>query len=80
MDAERQGGVMRESLNQSLESAERQYDRDVEGIVAQRDSRRNQAMDIANRGYMQAQQNIKVLTNHSRYSFCWIKTYTDIDS
>jgi hypothetical protein len=56
IDAERNSARMKEVLTQELESAEEQYFRDVEQIVANRDSRRNQATDIANRGYMQAQQ------------------------
>ena len=56
IEAERNSARLKETLTQELESAEEQYFRDVEQIVAQRDSRRNQAMDIANRGYMQAQQ------------------------
>ena len=52
---------MRESLTQELESAEEQYFRDVEQIVANRDSRRNQATDIANRGYTQASKCINLL-------------------
>ena len=56
IEAERNSARMKEVLTQELESAEEQYFRDVEQIVANRDSRRNQATDIANRGYMQAQQ------------------------
>ena len=78
-DAERQGGVMRESLNQSLESAERQYDRDVEGIIAQRESRRNQALDIANRGYKQAQQQYQgLLPTIAGIASTGLKSYLDI--
>ena len=56
IDAERTSARLKETLTQELESAEEQYFRDVEQIVAQRDGRRNQATDIANRGYNQAQQ------------------------
>ena len=78
-EEERQGGVMRESLNQSLESAERQYDRDVEGIIAQRESRRNQALDIANRGYMQAQQQYQgLLPTLAGIASTGLKSYLDI--
>ena len=61
MDVERQTARIREGIQQSLESAEAQYGRDVAAIVAQRDSRRNQAMDIQNRGYTQAMQNYQGL-------------------
>ena len=78
-DAERQGGVMRESLNQSLESAERQYVRDVEGIIGQRESRRTQALDIANRGYMQAQQQYQgLLPTLAGVASTGLKSYLDI--
>ena len=61
MDVDRQTARIRESIEQSLESAETQYRRDVAAIVAQRDSRRNQALDIGNRGYTQAMQNYQGL-------------------
>jgi len=70
---------MREGLSQSLESAERQYDRDVEGIIAQRDGRRNQAIDIANRGYMQAQQQYQgLLPTIAGIASTGLKSYLDI--
>ena len=74
MDVDRQVGGLRESLEQSLQSAEAQYGRDVAAIVAQRDSRRNQAMDIQNRGYMEAMQNYQGLlpTIAETYSVNWI--------
>ena len=78
-DAERQAGVMREGLNQSLESAEFQYERDVEGIIAQSDGRRNQALDIANRGYMQAQQQYQgLLPTLAGVASTGLKSYLDI--
>ena len=78
-DAERQAGVIREGLNQSLESAEFQYNRDVEGIIAQRDGRRNQALDIANRGYMQAQQQYQgLLPTLASVASTGLKSYLDI--
>ena len=61
MDVDRQTARIRESIEQSLESAETQYRRDVAAIVAQRDSRRNQALDIGNTGYTQAMQNYQGL-------------------
>ena len=61
MDVTRQTARIRESIQQSLESAETQYGRDVAGIIAQRNSRRNQALDIGNRGYTQAMQNYQGL-------------------
>ena len=55
-DAQRQAGVLRDTINQTMESADRQYERDVEGLVAQRESRRNEAIDYQNQAYMQAQK------------------------
>ena len=52
-DAERQAANARESINQSLESASRQYTRNVEGLIAQRDNRRNQPQSNINQSYNQ---------------------------
>mgnify|MGYP003115327235 FL=1 len=80
MDVDRQVAGMRESLSQSLESAEVQYGRDVSAIIAQRDSRRNQATDIANRGYMEAQQQYQgLLPTIANVASSGLSTYMDID-
>ncbi len=79
MDIERQVGGLRESITQSLESAEIQYGRDVQGIIAQRDSRRNEAMDIQNRGYMEAQKNYQgLLPTIASVASTGLQTYMDI--
>tara|TARA_B100000378_G_scaffold72490_2_gene55890 strand:- start:12901 stop:13458 length:558 start_codon:yes stop_codon:yes gene_type:complete len=52
-DQERQAANFRESINQSLESARRQYTRNTEGLVAQRDNRRNQLQSTVNEAYNQ---------------------------
>ena len=52
-DAERQAANARESINQSLESASRQYTRNVEGLIAQRYNRRNQLQSNINQAYNQ---------------------------
>ena len=52
-DSERQTANARESINQSLESATRQYRRNVQGLVAQRDNRRNQIQSQINQAYNQ---------------------------
>lgn len=52
-DAERQAANARESINQALESASRQYTRNVEGLIAQRDNRRNQLQSNINQAYNQ---------------------------
>ena len=52
-DAERQAANAREAINQSLESATRQYTRNISGLEAQRDSRRNQLQSNINQAYNQ---------------------------
>ena len=50
-DQERQTANFRESINQALESASRQYTRNVQGLTAQRDDRRNQLQSNINQAY-----------------------------
>ena len=52
-DQERQTANAREALNQTLESATRQYRRNTQGLVAQRDNRRNQLQSQVNQAYNQ---------------------------
>ena len=52
-DLERQTANARESINQTLESTTRQYRRNVQGLVAERDNRRNQIQSQINRAYNQ---------------------------
>ena len=52
-DQERQTANFRESINQALESASRQYTRNVRGLKAQRDNRRNQLTSNINQAYNQ---------------------------
>ena len=81
MDIERQTAGLRESLEQSLQSAEAQYGRDVSAIVAQRDSRRNQAMDIQNRGYTQAMQQYQgLLPTIGNIASTGLQTYLGLDA
>ena len=53
-DAQRQAGKLRDTINQTMESADRQYQRDIDGLEAQRQSRRNEAVDFQNRAYNEA--------------------------
>ena len=53
-DAQRQAGRLRDTINQTMESADRQYQRDIDGLEAQRQSRRNEAIDFQNRAYNEA--------------------------
>ena len=52
-DNERQAANFRESINQTMESATRQYGRDVKGLIATRDNRRNQLQSNINQAYNQ---------------------------
>ena len=52
-DQERQAANARESINQTLESFTRQYRRNTQGLVAQRDDRRNQLQSQVNQAYSQ---------------------------
>ena len=52
-DAERQAANARESINLSLESATRQYTRNIRGLESQRDTRRNQLQSQINQAYNQ---------------------------
>ena len=52
-DEERQTANAREAINQTLESIGRQYTRNVKGLVAQRDNRRNQLQSNINQAYNQ---------------------------
>jgi len=62
-DQERQTANFRESINQALESASRQYTRNVRGLEAQRDNRRNQLQSNINQAYNQIPSLGSVLLN-----------------
>ena len=62
-DQERQSANARESINQTLESISRQYTRNVKGLVAQRDNRRNQLQSNINQAYNQIPSLGSVLLN-----------------
>ena len=62
-DQERQTANFRESINQALESASRQYGRNVQGLTAQRDDRRNQLQSNINKAYNQIPSLGSVLLN-----------------
>ena len=52
-DQERQSANLRESINQALNSATRQYSRNVQGLEAQRDDRQNRLQSNINQAYNQ---------------------------
>ncbi len=62
-DQQRQTANFRESINQTLESASRQYGRNVKGLTAQRDNRRNQLTSNINQAYNQIPSLGSVLLN-----------------
>ena len=62
-DAERQAANARESINQSLESATRQYTRNIRGLEADRDNRRNSLQSQINQAYNQIPSLGSILLN-----------------
>ena len=76
-DAENQAANAREAINQTLESAGRQYRRNVEGLVAQRDNRRNQLQSNINQAYNQIPSLGSVLLNVATSG---LNSYTSIAS
>ena len=74
-DQERQAANFRESINQSLESARRQYTRNTEGLVAQRDDRRNQLQSTVNEAYNQVPSLAGTLLNVATQG---LSSYTDL--
>ena len=62
-DEERQTANAREAINKTLESKGRQYTRNVKGLVAQRDNRRNQLQSNINQAYNQIPSLGSVLLN-----------------
>ena len=52
-DQERQSANLRESINQALESATRQYSRNVQGLEANRDNIQNRLQSNINQAYNQ---------------------------
>ena len=57
MDAGRQSANLRNSINQTMKSAEGQYRRNALGLTAQRDTRLNAATDMQNQAYATARAN-----------------------
>ena len=57
MDASRQSANLTNSINQTMQSAEGQFRRNVLGLQSQRDSRLNAATDMQNQAYATAKRN-----------------------
>jgi len=62
-DAERQAANAREAISQSLESATNQYRRNILGLEADRDNRRNQLQSQVNNAYNQIPSLASVILN-----------------
>jgi len=74
-DAERQAANAREAINQSLESATNQYRRNILGLEADRDNRRNQLQSQINNAYNQIPSLASVILNTATQG---INTYAAI--
>jgi len=62
-DAEREAGNWTNSLNQTLQSADRQHTRNLKGLEAQREGRTNAAIDMANQASAQAPSLLGTIAN-----------------
>ena len=74
-DQERQSANLRESINQALNSATRQYSRNVQGLEAQRDNRQNQLQSNINQAYNQVPSLGSTLLNVATQG---LTSYTDL--
>jgi hypothetical protein len=74
-DAGRQQANLRNRINQTMASATGQYRRNALGLLAQRDSRRNQALDLQNQAYATAQQNTSGIFD---FLGAGVRTYTGL--
>ena len=75
MDAGRQAANLRNSINQSVASAEGQFRRQALGLAAQRDSRLNAATDMQNQAYNTAKANTSGLFD---FLGAGVNTYTGL--
>ena len=62
-DAEREAGNWVNSLEQTIQSADRQYGRNLKQLEAQREGRTNQAIDMANRASANAPSLLGTIAN-----------------
>ena len=69
MDEGRQAANQREAINQELESFSRQYTRRTEGLIANRDNRRNQLISNINQAYNQIPSLGQVILNTATQGF-----------
>ena len=62
-DAEREAGNWKNSLEQTIQSADQQYRRNLKGLEAQREERYNQAIDIRNTASAKAPSLLGTIAN-----------------
>ena len=74
-DQERQSANLRESINQALESATRQYSRNVQGLEANRDNIQNRLQSNINQAYNQVPSLGSTLLNVATQG---LTSYTDL--
>ena len=75
MDAGRQAANLRNSIDQSIRSAEGQFRRNALGLAAQRDSRLNAATDMQNQAYNAARKSSSGLFD---FLGAGVNTYTGL--
>ena len=75
MDASRQSANLRNSINQTMQSAEGQFRRNALGLQSQRDSRLNAATDMQNQAYATAKRNTSGIFD---FLGAGVQTYTGL--
>ena len=75
MDASRQSANLTNSINQTMQSAEGQFRRNVLGLQSQRDSRLNAATDMQNQAYATAKRNTSGIFD---FLGAGVQTYTGL--
>jgi hypothetical protein len=74
-DAEREAGNWRNSLTQTIQSADQQYRRSLKGLEAQREERTNQAIDIRNQAAANAPSLLGTIANVANTGLSDYTTY-----
>ena len=75
MDASRQSANLRNSINQTMQSAEGQFRRNALGLQSERDSRLNAAIDMQNQAYATARANTSGIFD---FLGAGVQTYTGL--
>ena len=74
-DAEREAGNWRNTLDQTLQSADQQYRRNLKGLEAQREGRTNQAIDTRNQASANAPSLLGTIANVANTGLSNYTTY-----